>query len=187
MNRLIAAVLLTWLLCATCNASGDVERTTKIVGDTEVTVFTRGGKTILAVNVHGKGKRLSERTVRQTVLADGKRILDLIESDGKTSYIVPSKSPYEISIGLDATGKLDSVLLFNAAFEIVEAYRTEDTRLVPIPGDELQRASAQSKETDDILKLAREDPEVFLKRVKEFREKHAPEASQNKPDARDGL
>ena len=82
---------------------------------------------------------------------------------------------------------LELVLLTDDASRVVDAYRSQDDRLNPITGDELERIRSQSKETAEILKLARESPEVFLKRVKEFRQKHAPGASQNKPDARDGL
>ena len=107
----------------------------------EITVFTRDGIKVLQI-YRNRTDDPSKTITRQEVYYREKRILDIIDIQGKRSFLVKPSAPVSVGATVDDKGQTTDVILSGKDHIVKEWFMVKDTLLYPVPNEELARAKS---------------------------------------------
>lgn len=146
----------------------------------ETTTYQRDGKNILIVTVYNSSNP-DRRLVRQSVMLDGKAIVELSEFKGKRVFMIRPSARVSVGMQQDsATGSLENIVIEDSN-GIADIFKVKDAQLFPVSGEALERNRSFKKDMTDLMGSAKHStPEQFEKRAAKVVEKHQADKSDDK-------
>jgi hypothetical protein len=180
MKTIEAVLILFFGMAVHCYAAGDAVSSLTKDENGETTTFRRDGKTILKCTL-SHSTEPERRTLRQTVIFHDEMVLELVDFHGKRLFTTHPKPHVSVGITQDSsTGALENVGLMDDSHGILEDFEVKGSRLIPIPGKDLDFCRAITKDISGLLapkSVKKTTPEEFRRHVKELVKKYNTEES----------
>ena len=142
MNRLYIGACLIFLCgCQSIPPECGVKSNTTQDPQKEITVFTRDGIKVLKI-YRNRPDDLSKAITRQEVYYREKRILDIIDIQGRRSFLVKPNTPVSVGATVDNNGQTTDVIISGKDRVVKEWFMVKDTLLYPVSNEELARAQS---------------------------------------------
>ena len=157
--------LLLLLLCGcqTMPVELGVNSTTTQDPRKETTIFTRDGVQVLQIT-RNRSEDPGKVITRQEVFYRGKRILDIIDVQGRRSFQVKPNTPVSVGATVDDKGQTTDVMLTGKDKDLKEWFMVKDALLYPASNEELARAQSLMSDLGNLFdpeNIKRHTPEEF--------------------------
>ena len=113
-----------------------------------VSTWKRGDKVILIVS---SSKSKDPKITVQQIMFNGKRVMTLVELDGKLSFTLEPENSVVPGVDFDEKGKIIGVALYDKSRRLVETYKATDNVLSPVMGTELDQIQSLTSDVGELF------------------------------------